>query len=153
MKRLLTDWLNSTFSWLIQSSRKHYLAYRWVFLYSSFFSQNIYQELAGKSTKCKSVTNQCTKELLQGDPNQKLLIQMAITLKICISDPMLEKPKCVSEACIYFQFLAVCLQFSKINAGLQNTFWLYQHGDIWRTFRVPNSKTFLFMGNMSWNCT
>ena len=43
--------------------------------------------------------------LLQGDPNQNLLIQMAITLKICISDPKLVKPKCVSEAWIYFSKL------------------------------------------------
>ena len=72
---------------------------------------------------------------IQGDPNQSLLIQMAITLKICISDPMLVKPKCVSEACIYFQFSAVCLQFSAVYLqfsemnilGAQNTFWLYQH--------------------------
>ena len=30
---------------------------------------------------------------IQGDSNQKLLIQMAITLKICISDLKLVKPK------------------------------------------------------------
>ena len=35
---------------------------------------------------------------VQGDPNQSLLIQMAITLKICISDPKLVKPKSFSEA-------------------------------------------------------
>ena len=34
----------------------------------------------------------------QGDPNQNLLILMAITLKISISDPMLVQPKCVWEA-------------------------------------------------------
>ena len=43
---------------------------------------------------------------LQGDPNQSLLIQMATTLKICISDPMLIKPKCVLDASIYFWKLA-----------------------------------------------
>ena len=31
----------------------------------------------------------------EGDPNQNLLIQMAISLKICIFDPMLAKSKCV----------------------------------------------------------
>ena len=36
-----------------------------------------------------------------------------MTLKICFSDPMLVKPKCVLEASIYFHFSAVCLQFSK----------------------------------------
>ena len=40
--------------------------------------------------------------ILQGDPNQNLLIQMATTLKICIFDPMFVKPKWVSEASIYF---------------------------------------------------
>ena len=32
---------------------------------------------------------------LQGDPNQKLQLQMAVTVKVCISDPMLVKPKLV----------------------------------------------------------
>ena len=41
---------------------------------------------------------------LQGDLNQSLLIQMAITLKIGLSDPMLVKPKRVLEASIYFYF-------------------------------------------------
>ena len=45
----------------------------------------------------------CIYLYVQGDPNQKLLIQMAITLKICISDPKLVKPKCVLEAYIYFE--------------------------------------------------
>ena len=32
---------------------------------------------------------------LQGDPNQNLKFVLAITLKVCISDPMMVKPKCV----------------------------------------------------------
>ena len=56
---------------------------------------------------------------IQGDPNQSLLFQMAITLKICISDTILVRPKCVLDASIYFHFSAVCLQFSKTNAGFQ----------------------------------
>ena len=32
---------------------------------------------------------------VQGDPNQNLPFQMAITLKLSSSDPMLVKPKCV----------------------------------------------------------
>ena len=32
---------------------------------------------------------------VQGDPNQNLKCLFAITLKLCISDPMLVKPKCV----------------------------------------------------------
>ena len=35
------------------------------------------------------------KMVLQGDPNQSLLLQIAIALKICIFDPKLVKPKCV----------------------------------------------------------
>ena len=34
-------------------------------------------------------------KLLQDDPNQNLRYLLAITLKICNSDPMLVKPKCV----------------------------------------------------------
>ena len=50
---------------------------------------------------------------VQGDPNQNLKLLLAITLKLCISDPIMVKPKCVAEAYIYFDFSAVCLQFSK----------------------------------------
>ena len=51
--------------------------------------------------------------LLQGDPNQNPLFQMAEPLKICISDPMLVKLKCVLKAQVYFDFSAICLQFFK----------------------------------------
>ena len=36
--------------------------------------------------------------LVQGDPNQTSLTQLAIAMKIWISDPNLEKPKCVRVA-------------------------------------------------------
>ena len=39
---------------------------------------------------------------IQDDPNQNLLIEMAITLKICISDPMFVKPKWIWEAYVDF---------------------------------------------------
>ena len=42
-------------------------------------------------------------QILQGDPNQNLKFRLAITLKVCISDPLLVKPKCVWEASIYFE--------------------------------------------------
>ena len=32
---------------------------------------------------------------LQGDPNQNLLFQLALSLNVGIPDPMLVKPKCV----------------------------------------------------------
>ena len=95
-----------------------------------------------------TLTAQCGKmknlhsEKIQGDPNQNLIFQMAISKKICISDPMLVKPKCVLGAYIYFHFSAVCLQFSadfsqfsticsqfsKIDVDLPNAFLLYQYG-------------------------
>ena len=60
------------------------------------------------------------------DPNQNLKFVLAITLKVCISDPMLVKPKCVWEVKVFY-FSAVCLQFfKKKNFHLSNTFWLYQ---------------------------
>ena len=40
----------------------------------------------------------------QSDPNQNLPIQMAITLQICFSDPILMKPKCVWEPYICLNF-------------------------------------------------
>ena len=52
-------------------------------------------------------------ELVWGDPNQNLKLLLAIIQKLCISDPMLVKPKCIWEANIYFDFSAVCLQSSK----------------------------------------
>ena len=42
---------------------------------------------------------------LQGDPNQNLKFVLAITLKICISDPMLVKPKYVWEVKVFFKKL------------------------------------------------
>ena len=41
--------------------------------------------------------------LVQGDPNQNPLFQMAVPLKLCISYPMLVKPKCVWEAVIFLK--------------------------------------------------
>ena len=52
--------------------------------------------------------------VLQGDPNQNLKFVLAITLKICISDPILVKPNCVWEVEVYSYFLADCLQFSAV---------------------------------------
>ena len=52
--------------------------------------------------------------VLQGDPNQNLKCLLAITLKLCISDPMMLKPKCVWDAYNYFWFSAVSLQFSAV---------------------------------------
>ena len=42
--------------------------------------------------------------IVQGDPHQNLLFEMAFTVKIFIPDPLLLKPKCSSEAevCLHF---------------------------------------------------
>ena len=40
---------------------------------------------------------------IQGDPNKNLKCLLAITLKLCIFDPMLVKPKCVWEAYNFFE--------------------------------------------------
>ena len=90
-----------------------------------------------------------TFKVLQGDPNQKLQLQMAVPLKLCIFDPMLVKPKCVQGVADFFkfsaaclQFSAVCLQFPKISATLQTTFGLYNMG----------SKMHSFRGTAIWSC-
>ena len=40
---------------------------------------------------------------LQGDPNQSFPFQMAVTLKLSSSDPMLVKPKCVWEVAVFLK--------------------------------------------------
>ena len=46
-------------------------------------------------TECGESKVSCNLNNLQGDPNQNLKFVLAITQKICISDPILVKPKCV----------------------------------------------------------
>ena len=41
---------------------------------------------------------------VQGGPNQNPLPHNAVPLELCISDPMLVKPKCVREAVVFFNF-------------------------------------------------
>ena len=54
-----------------------------------------------------------TESWIQGDPNQNLKCFLAITLKLCISDPMLVKPKCIWEAYNFFDFQLFVYNFSK----------------------------------------
>ena len=42
---------------------------------------------------------------IQGDPNQNLKFVLAITPKICISDPMLVKPKCIWGLSVFLKKL------------------------------------------------
>ena len=54
-----------------------------------------------------------------------MLLQIAITLKIGISDPKLLK---LLKSTFAFIFVSCLFTIFKINIHLQNTFWSYQHG-------------------------
>ena len=56
-------------------------------LFRTFGSMESFSFQLGKSMK--------QEKYLQDDPNQNLKCLLAITLKRCISDPMLVKPNCV----------------------------------------------------------
>ena len=62
------------------------------------------------------------KIVTQGDPNQSFPFQIAITLKLCISDPTLVKPKCVWEVAVFLknckQTAVKCKQILKIEKNL-----------------------------------
>ena len=51
-----------------------------------------------------NVGNLLARSHIQGDPNQDFRFQMTIPLSVCISDPMLVKPKCVWEAVVFYEF-------------------------------------------------
>ena len=72
----------------------------WIFRKSPgdrFFARNKqWSFLSGNYFKVKD---------LQGDPNQNPLFQMAVPIKLRISDPKLVKPKCVWEAVVFFEKL------------------------------------------------
>ena len=73
------------------------------------------------SQKC-SMSMLC---FLQGDPNQKLQFQMAVTLEKCLFDPPLVKPKCVSGVEEFF-IVNKQLKTKKIRLS-SNPFWFLQH--------------------------
>ena len=52
----------------------------------------------------KKWARSCTSKWIQGDPNQNFRFQMTVALSVCISDPMLVKPKCVWEAVVFYEF-------------------------------------------------
>ena len=52
--------------------------------------------------------------LVQGDPNQNPLFQKAVALKLCISDPMLVKPKLVWDTVVFFVVSADFCNFQNI---------------------------------------
>ena len=65
---------------------------------------------------------------VQGAPIESLLFQMAVTLKQCISDPNLIKPKCVRKMVVFSMF-DFFLHFSGVSLQFKfcfsNAFWLY----------------------------
>ena len=81
---------------------------------------------------------------VEGDPNQNLKCLLAITLKLCISDPMLVKPKCVWK--IVNKQLKIVNKKLKIKkiVRLSNAFWLFQHGVNMYSFRVIAKRHFKF---------
>ena len=85
---------------------------------------------------------------LQGDPNQNLKFVLAITLKICISDPMLVKPKCVWEVKSFLFFSCLFTIFQK-NFHLPNTFWLQQHMVRNAYFEIYRQKKFQILIRVS----
>ena len=93
----------------------------------------------------------CILTELQGDPNQNLICLLAITLKLCISDPMLVKPKCVWEASNFFDFQLFVYNFQlfvynlskKLDAS-QTHFGFTNIGSEMHSFRVIAKRHFKF---------
>ena len=77
---------------------------------------------------------------IQGDPNQNLKCLLATTLKLCISDPMLVKPKCVWEAYNFFDFQLFVFNFSKKMYASQTHFGFTNMGSKTHIFRVMSSQ-------------
>ena len=61
--------------------------------------------------------------MIQVDPNQNLRFLLGITLKICVSDPMLVKPKCVRGVYIYFKNCTQTAENCKQTA--ERSKWMY----------------------------
>ena len=88
------------------------------------------------------------KSILQGDPNQNLKFVLAMILKVCISDPMLLKPKCVWEAVVFFNFRKnfqlFVYNFSKKAFTSQTHFGFNNIGSEMHIFRVIAKTNFEF---------
>ena len=84
--------------------------------------------------ECGGTSSSFHKLRIQGDPNQKLQLQIAVTLKVCIFDPILVKPKCVSGVANFFncQLLVYNFQLFVYNVKKirhsSNHFWSLQNG-------------------------
>ena len=68
-----------------------------------------------------------TPKWLQGDPNQNFRFQMTVALSVCISDPMLVKPKCVWEAVVFYEFQLI-FYTCKILMPKMTAFYIKHHG-------------------------
>ena len=78
--------------------------------------------------------------ILQGDPNQNLRFLLAITLKICVFDLMLVKPKCVWEVYIYFENCKQTAEKSKWMYASQMHFGFTNMGSKVDRFRFITSQ-------------
>ena len=76
------------------------------------FRSKIFFTIQALFNYCKTSKNVPIQFFAKVDPNQKLQFQMAVTLQMCIFDPPLVKPKCVLGVADFFQFSAVCFEFS-----------------------------------------
>ena len=73
----------------------------YIFVFQHFPGEKIKQMKASQNIFLHCL-HKFLSEPIQGDPNQNLKSLLAITLKLCISDPRLVKPKCVLGAYVYF---------------------------------------------------
>ena len=65
--------------------------------------------------------------VLQGDPNQNFRLQMTVALSVCISDPMLVKPKWVWEAIFFYEFQLIIYTYKLFMLKMM-TFYIKHHG-------------------------
>ena len=72
--------------------------------FPSPFCENCYPEPNNINPFLRMIDCNYWCRYLQGDPNQNFKCVLAITQKLCISDPMLVKPKCVWEAAVFSNF-------------------------------------------------
>ena len=93
-----TNWSSNSYNWTL-GGRK------WI--YKSVMEINLNARFAKNDSNYWELWKHI-KEFIQGDPNQNLLFQLALSLNVGILDPKLVKPKCVWEVevlCGKIQFL------------------------------------------------
>ena len=81
-----------------------------IFMAQFFLFLSSWKKVLGENTWYQ---NSLALKLIQGDPNQNLLIQMAITLKVCISDYMLESKNVFRIPKVIFTYELFVYDFQK----------------------------------------